>query len=224
MLTAFSVIACAISWLRVGWRRVAQALGPVALALVDAGGHEERAQHDARDPVADQRQVLVQRLAQRHHGMLADVVDAHVGRVQQAGHRRGVDDVPFVAGVIRCGCLEHERREHPHAVRDAHQVDTDHPLPVASVCSQTSPPAPTPALLKTKCGAPKRSIVAAPMRLDLGGLRHVERAGSTCAPSAADLARGQLQRVGLHVGHHDVHARAGGMRARSRVRSPMRRR
>ena len=43
-----------------------------------------------------------------------------------------------------------------------------------SVCSQIRPPAPTPALLKTKCGAPKRSIVAAPSASTSAALRHVE--------------------------------------------------
>ena len=80
--TARSLIALPISWLR-GRRVGGERVGPVALALGDAGRHEERAQHRRADLVGDEPQVLVERLAHRHDGVLAGVVDAHVRRVDR---------------------------------------------------------------------------------------------------------------------------------------------
>ena len=79
--------------------------------------------------LGDQGQVLVQRLGKRNDRVLGDVVDAHVRRVQHAGHRSGVDDVALVTGVsLRSG--QHHRGEQAHAVDDAHHVDAQHPLPI----------------------------------------------------------------------------------------------
>ena len=54
-----------------------------------------------------------------------------------------------------------------------------------SVCSQISPPTPTPALLNTKPGAPKRFNVAAPIASTSAAFETSSRNGSTCAPSAS---------------------------------------
>ena len=54
----------------------------------------------------------------------------------------------------------------------------------ASVFSQISPPLPTPALLKTKCGAPKRCRVAAASASTSAAFDTSSRNGSTAAPSA----------------------------------------
>src|SRR6185295_9822741 len=52
----------------------------------------------------------------------------------------------------------------------------------ASVFSQTRPPAPTPALLKTMCGAPKRCATARPSASTSPALLTSTRCASTCAP------------------------------------------
>ena len=89
------------------------------------------------------------------------------------------------------------------------------------VCSQISPPAPTPALLKTRCGAPKRRPRRGAERLDLGGLRDVEPERQHLGAERLDLGRGAVERVLLHVGHHDVHAaprgEARGLEAEARA-------
>ena len=102
---------------------------PVALTLADSCRHEVRAQHAGADLVADKTQVLIQRFAQRHHRMLADVVNAHIGRVEQAGHAGGVDDMALPRRVFRRR-VEHHRREQANTVDDAPQIDAEHPLPV----------------------------------------------------------------------------------------------
>ena len=76
--------------------------------------------------------------------------------------------------------------------------------------SQIRPPAPTPALLKTKCGAPKRFARRRAERLDLGRLRDVEPVRQHLGAERADLGRGAVERVCLDVGHDDVHAALGG--------------
>ena len=75
--------------------------------------------------------------------------------------------------------------------------------------SQTRPPAPTPALLKTKCGAPKRACTACGQGLHLLGAGHIDLAGQHLAPAARQLGGGGIQRVLLHIDQHQVHAQAG---------------
>ncbi len=128
-------------------------------------------------------QVLVQRLAERHHRMLADVVDAHVRRVQQPGHAGGVDDVAVVG---RVGCAAASiigvKTRTPCATPIRLTPSTHSQS--CSVFSQIRPPAPTPALLKTKCGAPKRCSVAAASASTSAAFETSSRNGSTGAPSA----------------------------------------
>ena len=99
------------------------------MALADAGGHKVRAQHAGTDLVADQLQVLVKGFSQRHHSMLADVVDAHIGRRQQTRHAGGVDDVALISRIC-FGSLQHHGREQAHTMHDTPKVDAEHPLPV----------------------------------------------------------------------------------------------
>ena len=58
----------------------------------------------------------------------------------------------------------------------------------AAVFSQIRPPAPTPALLKTMFGAPKRAFVAAPSASTSAAWATSSRNGSTSAPSARTSA------------------------------------
>ena len=55
----------------------------------------------------------------------------------------------------------------------------------ATVFSQIRPPAPTPALLNTICGAPKRASVAAPSASTSAARATSSRNASTLAPSAS---------------------------------------
>jgi len=80
-----------------------------------------------------------------------------------------------------------------------------------SVVSQIRPPAPTPALLKTKFGAPKRANGRRAERFDLGRVRAVEperqhgpRRAHRSRPTALSSASC------LNIRHHDVHAQTRG--------------
>jgi hypothetical protein len=111
---------------------------------------------------------------------------------------------PFAGG------FQHHRREQAHAVDHAHQVDAQHPFPVLRTeFSQTRPPAPTPALLKTKWGAPKRERTSARPRLHLLGAGHIDLAGQHLRAGGAHFGRGRVERVLLHVDQHQVHAQPG---------------
>jgi hypothetical protein len=55
----------------------------------------------------------------------------------------------------------------------------------AMVFSHTSPPAPTPALLNTKCGAPNRCATACPSASMSAAFETSTRRASTCAPACA---------------------------------------
>ena len=59
-------------------------------------------------------------LGQPDHRMLAGAVDRDVGRADQAGDRRGVDDAAVVL-------LQHHRQHMLHAEEDADHVDVEHP-------------------------------------------------------------------------------------------------
>jgi hypothetical protein len=180
----------------------------VALAAGDAGGHEVRAQQARADLVGDQVQVLVQRLGQAHDGGLGRVVDAHVGRREQAGHAGGVGDVAAVARVFGGG-FEHHRREQAHAVDHAPQVDAQHPFPVGNgvLPHQAARAHAGVVEHEVRCaetflhGSGQRSICAAS---DTSTLR-----ASTCAPAASISAAGLVERVLLHVDQHEVHAACG---------------
>ena len=93
----------------------------------------------------------------------------------------------------------------------------------ATVFSQIRPPAPTPALLKTMFGAPKRAFVAAPSASTSAALRDVEPKRQHLGAHRPDLGGGAIERVLLDVGHDDVHAPlrgdARGLEAEPRCRA-----
>ena len=153
----------------------------------------------------DQAQVLVQGLRQRDDRVLARVVHAHVGRVQQPGHAGRVDDVATPGGVGRSR-LQHHRREHAHPVGHAHQVDADHPLPVARRVLPDEPPAADAGVVEDEARHAEGLPRGRAQRVHLGRLRHVQPEGQHGRPEAADLGRRGLQRVGLHIGHDHAHA------------------
>ena len=188
------------------------------MALVDAGGHEVRAQHRRADLVGHQRKVLVQRFAEAHHRMLADVVDAHVRRADQPGHRRGVDDVAFVAGVGRGG-FQHARREHAHAMRHTHHVDAQHPFPVGRSVLPDQAAVADARVVEHQVRHAEAGEHRGAERLDLGGTRHVQAKRQHGRTQRGHLGRRALQRIGLHVGHHHVHAFGARPGAPSRDRS-----
>ena len=99
------------------------------MALADARGNKEGAQHAGADLVCHQSQVLVQRLTQTHYGVFGDVVNAHIGRIQQARHAGRIHNMALVLRVF-LGLGQHHGRKHPHAVGHTHEVNAHHPLPV----------------------------------------------------------------------------------------------
>jgi hypothetical protein len=81
LATALSLMAWAMSWLRVAlvWGSSSSAGRLRWLWWMPVGtknGHSTWAWTWS----VTEREVLVERLAERHHGVLGDVVDAHVGR------------------------------------------------------------------------------------------------------------------------------------------------
>ena len=186
-----------------------QGVGPVALAVVDAGGHEVGAQHMGVHLLADQGQVLVQRLADRNDSVLGDVVDTHVGRVQQAGHAGCVDDVAAPARVGLRG-LQHQRREDAHTMRHAHQVDADHPLPVLQRVFPDQAAGADAGIVEDEVGRAEVRHRRRAQGLDLGRFADVQAEGQHLRAQALDLGRGGLQCRVLHIGHHDAHAACGG--------------
>ena len=78
-----------------------------------------------------------------------------------------------------------------------------------SSCSHIAPsaPAPMPALLQTTCTAPNAASAASRSCADRL-VRSVTSVGTpmTSSPSAVQLGDGLLQRLGLDVGEHDLHA------------------
>ena len=141
--------------------------------------------------------------------MLADVVDAHVRRVQQAGHRGGVDDVALVGRVLRGG-LQHHRREHAHAVHHAHQVDAEHPVPVLQRVLPDQPADADTGVVEHEAGRAEARQRGRAQRLDLGCLRHVQPERQHRRAGGGDLGSRPVQRILLHVGHDHVHALARG--------------
>jgi hypothetical protein len=190
-------------------RRLVARMRAVALAVRDARGDEVRAQHRRGDLVRHERQVLVQRLGQAHHGVFSDVVDAHVRRVEQPRHRCGVDDVALVSG-IRARCVQHRRHERAQAVHDAHHVDAEHPVPIAQRGLPDQPAGADAGVVEHEMRCAEAPQRIGRQRVDLGGARHVDALRQHLRAQAGDLRGRALQRVALHVGHHDVHALARG--------------
>ena len=184
-----------------------QVLRAVAVALADAGGHKVRAQHAGADLVGNERQVLVQRFRQRHHGVLAHVVNAHVGRVQQASHAGRVDDVATPGGV-GLGGGQHHGGEKAHAMHHAPQVHAQHPLPVFDgVLPHQAARAHT-GVVEHQMGGAKALLHIGGQLLHLGGVRHIDLAGQHLAACGLHLGSGGVQRVLLHIHQHQVHAQA----------------
>ena len=102
---------------------VLQVGGPVALAGADLRAHAHGAEY--RDADVVRSQILLERLAQPHHGVLARVVDAETLRRDEPGHGRRVDDV---SGLL---LRDHARHEGFDPVDDAPEIDVQHPFPVA---------------------------------------------------------------------------------------------
>jgi len=84
----------------------------------------EGLEHPHGGVTMDTAQIVMERLGERHHGMLGHVVRAGAGRRDEAGDRSGVDDVALVL-------RDQPRREGAHAVDHAPQIDAEDPLPVA---------------------------------------------------------------------------------------------
>ena len=115
----------------------------------------------------------------------------------------------FVAG-IALRRFEHQRREHAHAVRDAHEVDADDPLPVLQRVLPDQAARAHAGVVEDEMRHAEARQRRRAHRLDLVRLRHVEAEREHLGAQRLDLRGGLVQRVLLHVGHHEVHAAGGG--------------
>ncbi len=190
--------------------------------MADARGHEEGAQHAGADLVGDQGQVLVQRLGQAHHGVLADVVDAHVGRRQQPGHAGRVDDVAL-EGRIGLGRLQHHGREQPHAVDHAPEVDAQHPLPIFQRVLPDQPARAHACVVEHEVRRAELLAHLVGQGLHLGCVGHIHAACQHTHALPFELGGSLVQRLLLHIDQHQVHAQlranARALQAEARARA-----
>src|SRR5712691_3346034 len=105
---------------RLGATRVLKIHGPIPLARADIGGHTHGAEHRDADVVGTQ--ILLKRLGEPDHRVLAGVVHAEALGGDEPGHGGGVDDV---AGLL---LRDHPRHEGLDAVDDAPEIDAQHPF------------------------------------------------------------------------------------------------
>ena len=131
---------------------VGRPLGPVPLGLGDAGLHEAGAEDGDADRPADCLEVLEERLRYGDDGLLGGVVGPEERGGDEAGDRRRVDHVALAL-------FDQQGHEGGDAVDDAPQVDAEDPAPVLLADLPDRTTRPMPALLCTRCTAPKRSSV-----------------------------------------------------------------
>ena len=179
--------------------------GFVAVALADAGGHKVRTQHTGADLVGDQLEILVERLAQAHHRVLADVVNAHVGWREQAGHAGGVDDVATVGGV-GLGRSQHHRREQAHPMDHPPHIHTQHPLPVLDRVLPDQATRAHASVVEDEVRRAKPVLHRIGQRRHLVGAGHIHPPRQHLGTRGLDLGFGLVQRILLHIDQHEVHA------------------
>ena len=181
---------------------------PIAVALADACGHKIRAQDTRADLVGDQLKVLVQSFGEGHHSVFAHVVNAHVGRGEQAGHAGGVDNVPPVRR-IGFGRGQHHGREQADPVHHAPEVDAHHPFPVCNRVFPNQTPCAHPGVVEDEMGSTKPGLnLGSQLRHGLG-VGDIEAARHHLNACGQHLGFGFVQGVLLHIEQHQVHAALG---------------
>ena len=140
--------------------------------------------------------------------MFADVVDPHVGRVDQPGHAGSIDDVA-APGRIFLGGREHHRCEAAHAVHHPHHIDAQHPLPVFQAVFPDQAARADAGVVEHEVGRAKTFQGGLGHCVHLGGVCHIEPEGQHLRAGGGQLGRGFVKRVLLHIGQHQVHAEPG---------------
>ena len=186
--------------------------GAVAVAVGDAGRHVVGTEHRTAHLFGDQREVVVQGLAEAHHRVLADVVGTREWRIEDPGHAGGVDDMALPAWV-GLGGRQHHGREESHAVHHAAQVDAQHPVPVGLAGLPDEPPEGHPGVVENQVRCAEARLGGRRQGRHLGAAAHIHPLRQV--RRGAQLLADTRQRVGLHVGQHQVHALE---RAQSRQR------
>jgi hypothetical protein len=95
--------------------------------------------HSTEAPIllGDELEILVQRLAHRHHGVLARVVDAHVGGFSRPAIDAVLTMWPSYEGFLAAASSIIGVKTR-NAVGDTHDVDAEHPCPVGGRVSPRS--------------------------------------------------------------------------------------
>ncbi|CAM2154736.1 hypothetical protein PT2222_310035 [Paraburkholderia tropica] len=188
-----------------GRRVVAQIVGTAALGVGDARRHEGRTQQRAAHHVAHVLEVVIERFGERDHRVLRRVVDAHRGRRQQTRHRRRIDDMRALA------LLEHDRREAAHAVRHAHHVHAENPLPVLRAAFPQEAARAHARVVEQQMDLAIGLDRRLRERVDLGGIAYVGAHADRLRALLADCLHSGVERGGVDVGEHEFHAERGGL-------------
>ena len=175
------------------------------MALADARGHKVRAEDTGADLVSDQTQVLVKRLGETDHGVLAHVVHTHVGRCEQARHAGGVDDVAPI-GRIGLGGRQHHGREQPHPVDHTPDIDTQHPFPVAHRVFPDQSTGSHARVVEDEVGGTETLLDRRGQGFHLPGIGHIHLARQHRHASGLHLGLSPVQRILLNVHQHQIHA------------------
>src|SRR5436190_8266139 len=179
---------------------ILQVRGTVALARADVRAHAHRTEDRHADAVG--AQVLVESLAEPHHGVLARVVDAEALGGDEPGHGCGIDDV---AGLL---LGDQARDEGLHAVDDAPQVDREHPFPVAMGGGFQAAVYGHPGIVADDVCAAHLRPRALGEGLHGGQLRHVGLDGEGLGPRLLHPRRRLGHARFVDVRHHDLGALA----------------
>ena len=188
-----------------GFHRVAQVVGAVAIGFGDARLHEARAEDRHAHGQRVQCQLALQGLRDGDDRVLRRVVGAHHRRRGETGDRSGVHDVAFVL-------LDEPRHERADPVDDPPQVHPEHPRPVG--LGELPHRAARAHAGVVADDVERAELVHRPrgQRIDVDSLGHVGADGEHPGAALADLADllgRHRERVILDVGHHDVHPFCG---------------
>ena len=178
------------------------------MALADARRHKVRAQNAGTDLIRNQFQILVQGFSQSDYGMFADVVHAHVGCCQQAGHTGCIDDVTFVMRVF-FGCFQHHGREQANAMHHTPNIDTQDPLPIGhSVFPNQTARAYT-CIVEHKVRHTKMRNNVFGQSFHLLSIGNVNTLGKNLDPQGFDFGFGFVKCVLLHINQDHIHFEPG---------------
>ena len=152
--------------------------------------------------------VLVQGFRQADHAVFGDVVDAHVGRRQQACHTGCVDNVATVGGVF-LGSLEHHRREEAHSVNDTPQIDAYDPFPIFDRVLPDQPTRAHPRVVEDEMGCAKALLYSSGQSFHLLGLGYIHSASQHLSTCCLHLCLRLVECVLLHIDQNQVHTEFG---------------